>query len=203
MEPRAGTSSGNEALRTPKAMTSEKTRMLSGEPYDASDPELVADRLSARERCMAINTLAPSAPADERARLIEDLFGAPTNAYVTPPFHCDYGRNITLGANVYFNFNCVILDVAPVRIGSNVLFGPAVQLYTASHPMDAEVRRTGVESGAPIVIGDDVWIGGGAIVCPGVTIGNGAVIGAGSVVTRDVPAGVFAAGNPCRVVRTL
>ena len=184
-------------------MTSEKTKMLSGEPYDASDPELVADRLSARERCMAINTLAPSAPADERARLIEDLFGAPTNAYVTPPFHCDYGRNITLGRNVYFNFNCIVLDVAPVRIGDNVLFGPAVQVYTATHPLDADLRRSGIESGKPITIGDDAWIGGGAILNPGVTIGARSVVGAGSVVTRDVPDDVFAAGNPCRVVRRL
>ena len=127
-------------------MTSEKTRMLSGEPYDASDPELVADRLSARERCMAINTLAPSAPAGERARLVEDLFGAPTNAYVTPPFHCDYGRNITLGANVYFNFNCVILDVAPVRRTSASIGCDAVYSCTAGPNSTLLPMRTGATS---------------------------------------------------------
>jgi maltose O-acetyltransferase len=126
-----------------------------------------------------------------------------TDVAITPPFSCDYGRNIRLGSAVYFNFNCVVLDVAPVTIGNHVLFGPAVQIYTAYHPLDAAERRSGIEYGKPVVLGDDVWVGGGAIVCPGVTIGAGAVIGAGSVVTRDVPPYVLAVGNPCRVLRDL
>jgi len=183
-------------------MRPEKDKMLAGEHYDASDPQLVAERLRARTLCQALNALPPEDDA-RRTALLADLFGTQTNVYVTPPFHCDYGRNITLGRNVYFNFNCVILDVAPVRIGDNVLFGPAVQVYTATHPLDADLRRSGIESGKPIVIGDDAWIGGGAIVNPGVTIGARSVIGAGSVVTKDVPDDVFAAGNPCRVIRAL
>ena len=182
---------------------SEKEKMLSGELYNASDPELVAGRLRARELCQALGALSPRAPKAERAALLARLFGITTNADITSPFFCDYGSNIQLGDNVYFNFNCVILDPAMVIVGSNVLFGPAVQVYTARHPMTAEERRSGLESASPVNIGNDVWLGGGAIVCPGVTIGDGSVIGAGSVVVRDVPAGVFAAGNPCRVIRKL
>ena len=184
-------------------MPSEKEKMLAGELYDGSDPQLVAERLRARELCQALVVLAAQAPHAERADLLARLFGAPTDAYVTPPFFCDYGRHIELGRHVYFNFNCVILDVAKVRVGDNVLFGPAVQVYTASHPMNAAVRRSGLEFGRPVVIGNDVWLGGGAVVCPGVNIGERAVIGAGSVVVADVPADVFAAGNPCRVIREL
>jgi len=117
------------------------------------------------------------------------------------PFFCDYGYNVKLGTNVYFNFNCVVLDVATVSIGSNTIVGPAVQIYTATHPMNAAERRRGLESGKAVSIGEDVWIGGGAIICPGVTIGAGTIIGAGSVVIRNIPANVFAAGNPCRVIR--
>jgi maltose O-acetyltransferase len=185
------------------SMRTEKDKMLAGDMYLANDPQLVAERMQARERCQALNALPPSAPDDARRAATQALFGAPTNAYVTPPFFCDYGTNIALGANVYFNFNCVVLDVAPVTIGDNVMFGPAVQVYTATHPLDAAERRSGREFAKPIVIGDDAWIGGGAILCPGVTIGARAVIGAGSVVTRDIPADVFAAGNPCRVIRSL
>jgi maltose O-acetyltransferase len=177
--------------------------MLAGEYYNGFDPALVAERLRAREICRALITLPAKSSDAERSALLAQLFGAETNVYVTPPFFCDYGCNIELGRNVYFNFNCVILDVAKVRIGTNVLFGPAVQIYTASHPMDADQRRSGLEFGKPIVIGDDVWLGGGSIVCPGVTIGDRTVIGAGSVVVRDVPADVFAAGNPCSVIRSL
>jgi maltose O-acetyltransferase len=184
-------------------MRTEKEKMLAGEPYNASDAQLVAERLRARELCQQLNNLASGAPDSERLNLLASLLGAPTDVFITPPFFCDYGRNIALGNNVYFNFNCVVLDVARVAIGNNVLFGPAVQVYTASHPMSAEERRSGIEYGKPIVIGDDVWLGGGAIICPGVTIGSGSVIGAGSVVVRDIPAGVFAAGNPCRVIREL
>lgn len=163
----------------------------------------MAGRLRARELCQALAALSPSAPEAERSDLLARLFGAPTNVYVTPPFFCDYGSHIHLGENVYFNFNCVVLDMAKVVIGTNVLFGPAVQVYTATHPMNAKERRSGLEFARPIAIGNDVWLGGGAIICPGVTIGQGSVIGAGSVVIRDIPAGVFAAGNPCRVIRNI
>lgn len=184
-------------------MPTEKEKMLAGELYDGSDPGLVAERLRARELCHRLNALSPGRLASERTELLFQLFGAATDAYVTPPFYCDYGRHIELGRNVYFNFNCVILDVARVTVGNNVLLGPAVQVYTASHPISADERRSGLEYGKPITIGDDVWLGGGAIVCPGVTIGARTVIGAGSVVVRDLPEGVFAAGNPCRVIRHL
>ena len=182
-------------------MLSEKEKMLDGQAFDPGDPQLVADRQRARALSQQINALMPGASVTERQALLARLFGAETDAGVTAPFFCDYGYNIRLGANVYFNFNCVLLDVATISIGSNTLVGPAVQIYSAMHPMSAAQRRLGLEWGRPVVIGDDVWIGGGAIICPGVTIGAGAVIGAGSVVTRDIPAGVFAAGNPCRVIR--
>lgn len=184
-------------------MPTEKERMLAGDAYDASDPELVADRLRARTLCQRL-ALAPPRELDaEHEEIILQLFGRKTDAYITPPFFCDYGSNIRMGSRVYFNFNCVVLDVAEVTIGDNVLFGPAVQVYTAGHPMDTAERRSGIEFGRPITIGNDVWIGGGAILCPGVRIGDRTVIGAGSVVTKDVPADVFAAGNPCRVIRQL
>lgn len=184
-------------------MSSEKANMLSGALYNAMDPELVSERARAHALCHQFNALSPSASADRRRALLAELFHADTGVQVTAPFHCDYGYNVQLGRNVFFNFGCVVLDVAPVSIGSNVLFGPAVQVYTATHPMDAAQRRAGLEYGQPVAIGDDVWVGGGAIICPGVTVGTGSVIGAGSVVTRNVPAGVFAAGNPCRVIRVL
>ncbi|HSE89447.1 MAG TPA: sugar O-acetyltransferase, partial [Candidatus Binatia bacterium] len=123
--------------------------------------------------------------------------------WMQPPFYCDYGANIELGKRVFFNFNCVVLDVAPVRVGSGVLFGPAVQIYAATHPLSAAERRTSLELGRAVEVGDEVWVGGGAIICPGVRVGARSVIGAGSVVTRDIPEGVFAAGNPCRVIREL
>nr|WP_282446830.1 sugar O-acetyltransferase [Aromatoleum aromaticum] len=135
--------------------------------------------------------------------MLGELFGRETDAWVQPPFFCDYGTNIFLGVKVFFNFNCVVLDVAPVTIGSNVLFGPSVQICTATHPISAAERRTGLESAKPITIGSDVWVGGGAIICPGVNIGDRAVIGAGSVVTRDIPSDVVAAGNPARIIRAL
>lgn len=184
-------------------MRSEREKMLAGEIYNSSDPELLADRRRARELCQSLTALSPHASDAERYALLAQLFGFATDAKVTPPFFCDYGRNIELGHNVYFNFNCVILDVAKVTVGNNVLCGPSVQIYTASHPMSATERRTGLEYGKPITIGNDVWLGGGVIVCAGVTIGDGCVIGAGSVVTRNIPPGVFAAGNPCRVIREI
>jgi maltose O-acetyltransferase len=183
-------------------MKSEKEKMLAGEAYDPLDPQLEVERTRARELCLRLNASSEHEKL-ERSRILEALFGASTDVWIQPPFFCDYGSNITLGRKVFFNFNCVVLDVAPVAIGSHVLMGPAVQIYTATHPVDAAERRAGLEGGSPIVIGDDVWIGGGAIICPGVTIGARSIIGAGSVVTRDVPEDVLAAGNPCRVIRRL
>lgn len=182
---------------------SEREKMLRGELYDPLDPELCADRRRARLLCLELNNTRDD-ETQERARLIRALIpAAGRGTWLQPPFHCDYGTNITLGDKVFFNFNCVVLDVAPVRIGSSVLFGPAVQIYAATHPLRAAERRTGLEAGKPVEIGDEAWIGGGAIICPGVRIGARSVIGAGSVVTRDIPDDVFAAGNPCRIVRPI
>ena len=183
-------------------MTTERQKMLAGEPYDPMDPDLVAARTRARDLCQALNATR-EADEEERRRLVSTLFGAGGDSvWMQPPFFCDYGANIELGERVFFNFNCVVLDVCPVRIGSFTLFGPAVQIYTPLHPFNAELRRK-VELGKPVEIGSDVWVGGGAIILPGVRIGSRAVIGAGSVVTRDVPDDVFAAGNPCRVIREI
>ncbi|MFK8110647.1 MAG: sugar O-acetyltransferase [Rubripirellula sp.] len=181
-------------------MSTEQEKMLAGELYDASDPTLTAGRLIARERCRAINT---SSPREETLRrgLLQELFASGgESVWLEPPFRCDYGTNIYLGEKVYFNFDCVILDVCEVRIGSYVFIAPGVHIYTATHPLEAELRRT-QEFGKPVTIGNDVWIGGKAIICPGVTIGDRSVIGAGSVVTKDVPTGVVVAGNPARVIR--
>jgi maltose O-acetyltransferase len=183
-------------------MQSERDRMLAGELYDPFDPELVAGRHRARDLCQALNATREADEA-ERRRILAELFGAGGDSvWMQPPFFCDYGANILLGERVFFNFNCIVLDVCEVRIGDFTLFGPAVQVYTATHPMDAVLRRT-QESGKPIEIGSDVWVGGAAVICPGVRIGSRSVIGAGSVVTRDIPEGVFAAGNPCRVIREI
>lgn len=184
-------------------MPTEKEKMLAGELYDAQDPQLLAERLRTQGLLQALNA-APAAQPAERARLLRALLPhAGLEPGVTPPFYCDYGTNITLGDQVFFNFNCTILDVAAVTIGSRTLFGPGVQVYTATHPLDYQERASGLEYGKPIRIGADVWVGGGAILCPGVTIGERTVIGAGSVVTKDIPADVLAAGNPCRVIRVL
>lgn len=183
-------------------MKSERQKMLAGELYDPMDPELVAARARARDLCRALNATR-EAEQEERRRILRELFGAGGDSvWMEPPFFCDYGSNIYLGERVFFNFNCVVLDVCPVQIGSFTLFGPAVQIYTPMHPLNAELRRR-EESGKPVEIGSDVWVGGGAIILPGVRIGSRAVIGAGSVVTRDIPEGVFAAGNPCRVIREI
>ena len=183
-------------------MPSEREKMLAGELYDPLDPELAVARVRARDLCQALNA---TREADEtgRRRILIDLFGAGGDSvWMQPPFYCDYGWNISVGQRVFFNFNCVVLDVCAVQIGDFTLFGPAVQIYTATHPLAAEQRRTR-EFAKPVEIGSDVWVGGGAIICPGVKIGSRAVIGAGSVVTRDIPDNVFAAGNPCRVVREI
>ena len=183
-------------------MSSERQKMLAGEMYDPLDPELAAARERARDLCQALNATR-EAQQQERRQILCELFGrGGDTVWMQPPFFCDYGSNIELGERVFFNFNCVVLDVCPVRIGSFSLFGPAVQIYTAMHPFNARLRRH-QEFGKPIDIGSDVWVGGGAIILPGVRIGSQAVIGAGSVVTRDVPDGMFAAGNPCRVIRAI
>jgi maltose O-acetyltransferase len=184
-------------------MVTEKEKMLRGELYDASDPQLVRECRRARDLTRELNDSRTGA-MEERRRIIARLFGSVgERVWIEPPFYCDYGTNIHLGNAVYFNFNCVILDPARVDIGDNVLFGPNVQVYTATHPMEHATRRQGLELAKPVWIGSDVWVGGGAIICPGVRVGARSVVGAGSVVTRDVPEGVFAAGNPCRVIRAL
>jgi maltose O-acetyltransferase len=183
-------------------MRSEREKMLAGELYNALDAELVTARNRARDLCQALNR-SREEDVEERRRILQDLFGrGGDTVWMQPPFYCDYGSNIELGERVFFNFNCVVLDVCTVRIGSFTLFGPAVQIYTPLHPLDAELRRR-EEYGKPIEIGADVWVGGGAIILPGVHIGARAVIGAGSVVTRDVPEATFAAGNPCRAIRSI
>ncbi|MBY0229563.1 MAG: sugar O-acetyltransferase [Gemmataceae bacterium] len=183
-------------------MRSEREKMLAGELYDPLDAELAAGRERARDLCQALNATREAQQGERRA-ILESLFGAGGDSvWMQPPFFCDYGANIRLGKKCFFNFNCVVLDVCEVTVGDHTLFGPAVQVYTATHPLDPVLRRT-QESGKPIRIGSDVWVGGGAILCPGVTVGSRSVIGAGSVVTRDIPEGVFAAGNPCRVIRAI
>lgn len=183
-------------------MPNEQEKMQAGELYAAFDPALLAARTRAKRLLHRLNVTEYLLTDAARQVLAELLPHAGENLYIEPPFHCDYGSNIYCGNNVYFNVNCVVLDAAMVSIGSNVLFGPGVQLYAATHPLDAVVRRT-LELARPIRIGDDCWLGGGAIVCPGVTIGAGCVIGAGSVVTKDVPAYSLAVGNPARVVRSI
>src|SRR5215510_8629349 len=183
-------------------MSSERQKMLAGELYDPFDPELVAGRARARDLCQELNATRES-DAAARRRILRALFGkGGGTVWMQPPFFCDYGTNIELGERVFFNFNCIVLDVCPVRIGDFTLFGPAVQIYTPLHPFNAE-QRGREEFGRPIDIGSDVWVGGGAIILAGVNIGSRVVVGAGSVVTRDLPDGVFAAGNPCRVIRQI
>lgn len=183
-------------------MPSEREKMLAGALYDPLDPELVAGRERARDLCQALNATREG-EGDARRAILRELFGrGGDTVWMQPPFFCDYGTNIELGERVFFNFNCVELDVCRVRIGDYTLFGPGVQILTPVHPMNAELRRR-EEYGKPIEIGADVWVGGAALILPGVRIGSRTVIGAGSVVTRDVPDEVFAAGNPCRVIRDI
>lgn len=184
-------------------MKTEKEKMLAGELYNAHDSHLKAERRSARLHIKNYNESTDEQVLLRKEILRELIGGYGKGMFIEPPFYCDYGSNIHVGEKVYFNFNCVVLDVCKVTIGENTLIGPNVQIYTATHPMDAKPRAEGLEFGTPISIGADVWIGGGAIICPGVTIGDRCVIGAGSVVTRDIPSDTFAAGSPCKVVKKL
>lgn len=184
-------------------MKTELQKMLDGELYIATDPMLVEMRTSARTLFSKYN-LIPVENSSERKKLLKELLGKTgENIDIQTPFYCDYGSHIFVGENLFMNFNCVILDCAKVTIGDNVAFGPNVQIYTAYHPIIASERIKGPELAAPITIGNNVWLGGGAIVCPGVEIGDNTTIGAGSVVTKNIPANAFAAGNPCRVIREL
>ncbi len=182
---------------------SQKDRMLAGELYNADDPELVADGLRAMALLEAYNR-SPAADPAGRRRVLEELlaaFGAESE--IRPPFFCDDGSHLRIGARVFANFGLVALDVAPITIGDDVQIGPNVQLLTPTHPIEAGPRRDKWEAARPIVVGDNVWLGGGAVVLPGVTIGENTVVGAGAVVTRDLPADVVAVGNPARVIRPL
>ena len=182
---------------------SEREKMLAGEGYIALDDELGAMNARAQELLYRFNHSHP-ANVREREEIIIQLFGAVgPGSLIKQPFFCDYGSHIYVGDKFFANYDCVILDCNEVCIGNNVMFAPKVQIYTAYHPLEPEIRRTEVEMAAPIIIGDDVWLGGGAIVCPNVEIGAGTTIGAGSVVTKSIPPRVFAAGNPCRVIREI
>jgi maltose O-acetyltransferase len=184
-------------------MSGMKERMLRGELYHADDPELMADLARAQELLERYNATG-DAERDERDRLLRALLGeVGEGVVVRPSFRCDYGIHITIGAGTFVNYDCVMLDVAPIRIGVACQLATHVQLLTATHPIDPEPRRLGWESGEPIAIGDNVWLGGGVIVCPGVTIGDDTVVGAGAIVTRDLPSGVVAVGNPARVLRPI
>lgn len=184
-------------------MKTEKQKMLSGELYNALDKELSEERLRARLLLKELNDTRED-EKEKRERVVRELLpNAGVNLWLQPPFFCDYGTNLIIGDNVFFNFNCVVLDVMKITIGSRTLFGPNVQIYTATHPMGAKERAAGLEFAKPVAIGEDVWVGGSTVICPGVTIGDRSVIGAGSVVTRDIPSDVFAAGNPCRIIREI
>jgi maltose O-acetyltransferase len=177
---------------------SEKQKMLAGEPYRPGDPELQAEMAATKAWLVRYNAALAASVAERHAILAERLGAVGEGAVIRPPFHCDYGFNIRLGAHAFLNFNCVVLDVVEVTIGEGAQIGPAVQIYAADHPRDPAERRSGLEFGRPVRIGPNAWIGGGAIILPGVTIGEDAVVGAGSVVTRDVPAGATVMGNPAR-----
>ena len=180
-------------------MATEKQKMLAGEPYDPGDPELQDEAAAAQAWMARYNASLGLRPDDRRQLLREGLGEVGENVNVRPPFYVDYGHNIRLGDGVFLNFGCIVLDVTEVIIGAGTQVGPGVQILTADHPRDPEQRRAGVEFGRSIRIGANVWIGGGALILPGVSIGDDAIIGAGAVVTRDVPPGATAAGNPARL----
>ncbi|MCQ9209761.1 sugar O-acetyltransferase [Granulicatella seriolae] len=179
----------------------QKERMLASLPYLAGDEQLKKERLFAQEFCFDYNQLPPSQKKVRKEKIKSFLGASGQSVHIESPFRCDYGYTIKVGENFYSNYNLTILDVAPVTIGENVMFGPNVSLYTAGHPLHPESRNSGYEYGIPITIDDNVWLGGNVVVNPGVTIGDNVIIGAGSVVTKDIPANSIAIGNPCRVLR--
>ncbi len=183
-------------------MKTEKEKMLSGENYFSNDKELTLDRNRVKKLLHKLNVVEYLMNGNARAILRELLPNAHKKIYIEPPFHCDYGYNIHLGEKVYFNVNCVVLDAAKVTIGTNVFIGPGVHIYTATHPTNAVERQT-VEFAKPVSIGNDCWIGGNSVLCPGITIGDGVTIGAGSVVTKDIPENSLAVGNPAIVIKKL
>ena len=176
--------------------------MLCGELYSSIDKSLVQERIHAKKLLHKINVTEYWINKSTRKLIAELLSNSKNVVHIEPPFHCDYGYNIECGENVFFNVNCLVLDSAKIKIGSNVLFGPGVHVYTASHPLD-KIERRNFEMAKPVTIGDDCWIGGQVIICPGVTIGAGSVIGAGAVVTKDIPEDSLAVGNPAKVIRKL
>lgn len=184
-------------------MESEKSKMLSGGLYRASDETLVSERLAARRLCRQFNAL-PEEHLEERRSVLMKLLGAShPDTFIESKFSCDYGYNIHLGENFYANFDLIILDVCTVTIGKNCMVGPRVSIFTAGHPLDAAARVSGLEFGSPVTIGDNVWIGGHAVINPGVTIGDNVVIASGAVVTRNFPNNVLIAGVPAKVIRSL
>lgn len=181
----------------------QKEMMLSGMLYNSRDKELQEDAKRSRRITRLFNNTTEE-QGSYRTELLKELFGRTgEHIHIEPPFRCDYGSNTYIGENFYANFDCIILDVAEVNIGNNCLVGPRVCIYTPVHPYDAEIRAIGIEMGKPVTIGNSVWIGGNAVINPGVKIGNNVIIGSGSVVTRDIPDDVIAAGNPCRVIRPI
>ena len=182
---------------------SQRERMLAGDLYIADDPELARESLRAEELMKAFNDSSPTDPEARRRILVELLGSLGEGTEIRPPFYCDYGRHTHVGARTFVNFGLVALDVAPILIGDDVQIGPYAQLLTPTHPLEPEPRRAKWEAAEPIAIGDNAWLGGGVIVCPGVTIGADTVVGAGAVVTTDLPPGVLALGTPARVVRRL
>lgn len=184
-------------------MKSEKEKMVSGDLYKAADPELLKERINARRLTRLFNESLET-DDNKRMELLKELFGSTGESlYIEPAFRCDYGYNIHVGENFYANFDCVFLDVCEIRIGDNCFIAPGVHIYTATHPLNASERISGAEYGKPIHIGDNVWIGGRAVINPGVTIGNNVVIASGAVVTKDVPDNVVVAGNPAKIIKRM
>ncbi|KAF8939697.1 hypothetical protein BGZ58_008992 [Dissophora ornata] len=191
----------------PELDQTQKQRMLDAKVYNPADPLLLLERQRARDIVRVYNTTTQNTPEEllKRQALLHALTQGKMgkNCWIEPPFNCDYGCNITLGEGVYMNFNCVVLDCGYVDIGNNVFFAPNVQVFGAAHPVNPLIRSKGVEFGMPIKIGNDVWVGGGAIICPGVTIGDGVTVGAGSVVTKNVPPYTVVGGNPAKILKVL